>query len=92
MTTLHDLSQPKLSILDGRPKKLLIGGEWVEAASGRTFPTINPSTGRQIAMIAEGDATDVDKAVAAARRALEGSWIAATAVQRQNLLLALPTL
>ena len=40
--------------LDGVPKKLLINGEWVEAASGRTFPTYNPATGRPIADIADG--------------------------------------
>ncbi|ONH24078.1 hypothetical protein [Pseudofrankia asymbiotica] len=49
--------------LSGGPKKLLIGGEWVEPASGRTITSVNPSTGEAIAELAEGDATDVDRAV-----------------------------
>ena len=65
----------ELSFLRGDAKKLLIGGEWVEAASGKTFPSINPSTGAPIARLAEGDAADVDRAVAAARRAFDdGPW------------------
>ena len=36
--------------------KLLINNKWVEAASGKSFPTINPSTGEVIAHIAEADA------------------------------------
>jgi len=51
--------------------KMLIGGEWVEAASGRTFDTINPSNGQVLAKVAEGDAADIDRAVAAARGAFE---------------------
>jgi aldehyde dehydrogenase (NAD+) len=48
-------------------KQLLIGGEWVPAASGRTFPSVNPSTGEVIAELAAGDAEDADRAVASAR-------------------------
>ena len=40
--------------LDGRPKRLLIDGKWLEAASGRTFATINPATGEELAQVAEG--------------------------------------
>jgi aldehyde dehydrogenase (NAD+) len=78
--------------LDGRPKRLLIDGEWVPAASGRTFDSVNPSTGQVIAQLAEGDAADVDRAVAAARAAFEGPWRRFTPVQRQNVLLALADL
>jgi aldehyde dehydrogenase (NAD+) len=78
--------------LDGRPKPMLIGGEWVPAQSGKTFDTINPSTGEVIAQIAEGDAPDIDLAVAAARRAFEGPWSKFTPVQRQNVLLKLADL
>src|SRR3981189_3479394 len=57
------------------PTKLLINGRWVGSASGKTFPTINPSTGEVITQVAEADAADVDKAVAAARAAFEkGAW------------------
>ena len=57
-----------------RPR-LLIGDEWVPAASGETFDTINPTTGKVLATVARGDEADVDAAVRAARRALEdGPW------------------
>src|ERR1700730_17886305 len=56
-----------------QPKKLFIGGKWVESASGKTFETINPSTGEVLARVAEGGAEDIDRAVAAARKAHESS-------------------
>src|SRR5215469_16553359 len=56
---------PETQFFDGQPKRLLIGGEWVPARSGRTFKSINPSTGEVIGEVAEADATDVDAAVAA---------------------------
>ncbi|MER6176137.1 aldehyde dehydrogenase family protein [Streptosporangium sp. NPDC001681] len=73
--------------LGGAPRRLLIDGRWVPAVSEKTFDTINPSTGAVIASVAEGDAEDIDLAVAAARRALEGPWRRFTPVQRQNILL-----
>src|SRR6202171_4402834 len=58
-----------------QPKKLFIGGEWVESGSGKTCETINPSTGEVLARVAEGGAEDIDRAVAAARKAHEsGVW------------------
>jgi aldehyde dehydrogenase (NAD+) len=55
--------------------QLLINGEWQPSASGKTFPTINPATEETIANVAEADAPDVERAVAAARRAFdEGPW------------------
>ena len=55
--------------------KLLINGKWVDSASGKTFPTINPATGAVISQVAEADAVDVDRAVIAARAAFEtGAW------------------
>jgi aldehyde dehydrogenase (NAD+) len=68
------MTDVKHSFLDGRPKRLLIGGQWVEAASGRTFDTVNPATGQVIAQIAEGAEEDVDRAVNAARTAFDGQW------------------
>ena len=73
--------------LDGKPKKLLIGGQWVDALSGETFDSVNPSTGRVIAQLAEGAAEDVDRAVAAARTAFEGSWSKFKPFDRQALML-----
>ncbi len=58
-----------------RRQKMLIDGKWTDAASGKTFPTYDPSTGAVLAHVAEGDAADVDRAVRAARRAFEsGPW------------------
>ena len=78
--------QRELSFLSGDAKHLLIDGEWVEAASGRTFPSINPSTGATIAQLAEGDARDADRAVAAARRAFDGPWSRVTPAERQWMI------
>ncbi|UCC25545.1 MAG: aldehyde dehydrogenase family protein [Gemmatimonadales bacterium] len=50
--------------------RLWIDNEWEDAASGDTFPTVNPATGEVTAQVARADAPDVDRAVAAARRAL----------------------
>ncbi|MYV97791.1 aldehyde dehydrogenase family protein [Streptomyces sp. SID3343] len=69
------------------PKKLLIGGKWVEAASGKQIDVVNPATGRTLGTIAQGDASDIDRAVAAARRAFEGEWSRWTPHQRRMLLL-----
>ena len=71
------------------PGKLFIGGEWVDAASGKTFDTVNPATGEVLTQVAEGDAADVDRAVAAARRAFdEGKWSGMDARKRGKLLYA----
>ena len=50
-----------------RKHKMLINGKWVDAASGKTFPTYNPATGEVMAQIAEGDSEDINRAVTAAR-------------------------
>jgi aldehyde dehydrogenase (NAD+) len=75
--------------LDGKPKRMLIDGRWVEAASGKTFESINPSTGEVLATVAEGDAEDIDRAVDAARRAFNGPWSRFKPFERQALLLKL---
>ena len=77
---------------DGSYKKMLIDGQWVDAASGKTFETLNPATGEVLATVAEGDAEDIDRAVAAARRAFEGPWSKVKPFERQNLLLKLADL
>jgi phenylacetaldehyde dehydrogenase len=69
------------------PRKMFIDGKWVEAASGKTFPTYNPATGEVLAQIAEGDREDIDRAVKAARRAFEsGPWHEMTVSQRGRLI------
>jgi len=80
------------AFLDGAPKRMLIGGKWTDAASGKTFPSLNPATGEVLAHVAEGDREDVDRAVAAARRAFDGSWRKTKPYERQMLLLGLADL
>src|SRR5437764_13184720 len=63
------------AFLKGQPKKLFIGGRWVEAASGKTFETLNPATGEVLAKVAEGGADDIDRGVAAPLGSFErGTW------------------
>ena len=67
--------------------KLLINNRWVPSESGKTFSTINPSTGDEICQVAEADASDVDMAVEAARAAFEiGPWGKMKASERGRLL------
>ena len=67
--------------------KLLINGRWVSSESGKTFATVNPSTGEEICQVAEADAADVEKAVRAARAAFDqGPWRKTTASERGRLL------
>jgi aldehyde dehydrogenase (NAD+) len=73
--------------------KLLIDNRWVESESGRTFATVNPSTGEEICQVAEADSTDVDRAVLAARAAFEhGPWPKMPASERGGLLYRLADL
>ena len=53
---------------------LFIGGEFVPAAGGRQFPTVNPATEEPLAQVADAGQADVDRAVAAARTAYERVW------------------
>jgi aldehyde dehydrogenase (NAD+) len=70
-----------------KPHQLLIDGHRVPSSSGRTFKSLNPATEEIIATIAEGNEADVDRAVAAARRAFEGPWRTMRAAERGHLLL-----
>jgi aldehyde dehydrogenase (NAD+) len=85
MTRIHPF-------LDGKTKRMLIGGKWLEAASGQTFETRNPATGELLANVAEGDAEDIDRAVAAAREAFNGPWSKVKPAQRQLILIRLAEL
>jgi aldehyde dehydrogenase (NAD+) len=73
--------------------ELLINNRWIASASGKTFATINPSTGEEICQIAEADAADVEKAVRAGRAAFErGPWRTMAASERGRLLYRLADL
>src|SRR5262249_55631110 len=67
--------------------------KWVESASGKTFETLDPATGKVLARVAEGDAEDIDRAARAARRAFDdGPWPRMAPAQRQKILLKLADL
>jgi aldehyde dehydrogenase (NAD+) len=97
MSTSHPLpseTPASASISPAAPpvKRMLIGGAWVEAASGKTFDTLNPATGEVLARIPEGDVEDIDRAVRAARFAFENDWSRVKPYERQVLLLKLADL
>jgi aldehyde dehydrogenase (NAD+) len=67
--------------------KLFIGGEWVDADAGATFPTVAPSTGEQITEIAQASRADAVKAVMAARQAFDdGPWPRMSGAERAAIL------
>jgi acyl-CoA reductase-like NAD-dependent aldehyde dehydrogenase len=75
------------TLLQAVPRQLFIDGKWVDAESRATFATLDPATGRPIADIAAAEAADVDRAVAAARRAFDdGRWTGLTPTQRSRIL------
>jgi acyl-CoA reductase-like NAD-dependent aldehyde dehydrogenase len=76
---------PAVAQFIDRTQRLLIGGEWVAAADGATFATLNPATGETLCHVARGGAEDIDRAVRAARRAFPG-WAATMPVERERLL------
>ena len=69
-----------------KPGRLIINGEAVDAASGATFNTVNPATEEIITTVAEGGAEDVDRAVKAARAALDGPWAKMKAIDHSRVL------
>ena len=74
---------PRVVSFIEKPRKMLIDNHWVEAVSGKTFPTYDPSTGEVLAQIAEGDRADIDLAVKAARKAFDhGPWRKMTPSER----------
>ncbi len=73
-------------------QQILIDGDWVGAAIGDTIPVFSPSDGAEIARIARGGETDIDRAVSAARNAFDGAWGATAAVDRGRLLAKLSRL
>ncbi len=90
MSTTTISPRPKTTI---RQTKLLIDNQWVDAAGGERLTAINPATGEVISEVAAGGAADIDRAVKAARRALEsGPWSTLDAVERGRLLFKLADL
>ena len=76
-----------------QPKRMLIGDEWVEAVSGRMLEVVDPASGEVFDRVPEGDGADIDRAVAAARKAFDGGeWPRMRPVDRERLLLRLADL
>jgi phenylacetaldehyde dehydrogenase len=66
---------------------MFIGGEWVESRTGETLESVDPATARPLSAFPRGDGADVDRAVTAARRALEDpAWRDITPLERGRLL------
>jgi acyl-CoA reductase-like NAD-dependent aldehyde dehydrogenase len=82
----YSVSAQTTEFLEKSPFKLLIDGQWVAAASGKKYTSINPSNGLPVAELASADSEDVDRAVAAAQRALHGPWGQLTPAQRESYL------
>ena len=73
MNTHAAINQPPHPFLKNKLGRS-IGGRVVDSGSGKVFETVNPATGKTLAHLAEGGATDVDRAVRAARAAFQGRW------------------
>src|SRR5260370_18829716 len=80
------MSAPKQAQPTPSSYQLFIDGQFVDAESGKTFSSPNPATGETFAEVAEADKADVDKAVAAARKAMTGKWSKMSARDRGRLL------
>merc|ERR1719365_208518 len=68
--------------------QIFINNEWVDSVSGKTFPTVNPTTGEVICQVQEGDKADINLAVEAAKKAFElgSEWRTMDASMRGRLI------
>jgi aldehyde dehydrogenase (NAD+) len=81
------LSSPSETRAAVSATKLLINNRWVNSQSGKTFASVNPTTGEEICQVAEADVADVNIAVKAARAAFDhGPWRKTSGVARARLL------
>lgn len=86
MTEIASLSDGVREFL-ARPRRMMIGGDWCDAASGETIQSIDPATRMSLGTIPSAGATDVERAVRAARGAFEtGAWSKFSADERSRLL------
>ena len=69
--------------------QIFVGGAWIDSTGGETIPVFNPATGEVIAEVPKGTAEDIDRAVAAARKAFDETWFDSTPGERQGMLLKL---
>ena len=89
-TALPDALGPAAREFLVGPHRLLIGAERPDSVNGRTFATLDPATGQEIAQVAHAGPEDVERAVSAAREAFEGGpWATLPAAGRGQLIEAL---
>ncbi|KRB49629.1 aldehyde dehydrogenase [Phenylobacterium sp. Root700] len=89
LTTLSRINSDFIS----RDRQMLIGGAWVDSSAGATFAVRDPSSGKELTRVQKASVQDVDAAVVAARKALEGkAWGEARPAERERLLLRLADL
>src|SRR5271163_2943695 len=89
-STLPDELSAEARAFVSQSHRLLIGSERPQAADGRTFATLDPATGKEIARVAQAGAEDVQLAVSSAREAFaNGPWASLPASARERLLMAL---
>ncbi|GAB5901152.1 aldehyde dehydrogenase family protein [Mycolicibacterium mageritense] len=78
---------PRTVEFTAAPRRMFVDGQWVDALSGRRFDTVDPATEQVITTVPHSGPEDVERAVAAARRAFEdGPWPAMTPAERQKVL------
>ena len=82
----------RLNAFLAREHRLLVGGEWIVPATDEGIEVVDPATARSIATVPDASGPDVDRAVASARKALEGPWARMLPVERQDLMLRLADL
>jgi phenylacetaldehyde dehydrogenase len=94
MNKFHGIElHPATAAFLAKPRRMLIGGEWVDALSGQTLPVVDPANGETFCRVPAGEAADIDRAVKAASRAFEsGDWPKMRPVDRERLLLKLADL
>lgn len=83
---LQPIHPDTAAFLRGSPKRLVIGGELVPSLSAKTYQAINPSDGTVLSEVYAAGADDVDRAVAAARSAMEAGWGSMPPAGRERLL------
>jgi aldehyde dehydrogenase (NAD+) len=84
--TAEALSPPAREFVASGPRRLVIGGDQVEAADGRTFATIDPATGEEICEVAFAGPEDVRRAVEAAQAAMDGALRKVNPAKRSSLM------
>lgn len=94
LAAIHPPIDPRTDVfIKRRVHKMLIDGDWVDAADGKHLDVINPATEEVIGTVPAADAKDIDRAVTAARRAFDnGPWSKARPAQRQRWMLKLADL